>query len=74
MSTRMRSPLAGLFSPRLAIALVKIALIGTWNGRTFLDDDADLSDIAGFAPVEPLPAAPPGRSEDTSPAAHSVAA
>lgn len=71
----MGSPLSGRLAPGLVVALVKIALIGTWSGRTFLDDDADLSDIADFTPVESLPTAALDRSRDPAePAPNSVAA
>jgi hypothetical protein len=33
-------------------ALVKVAMIGTWRGRTFLDDNLELDDVAGFVPDE----------------------
>ncbi len=41
------------FRPGLVAAMVKIAMIGTWRGRTFLDDDLELDDIADFVPDEP---------------------
>jgi hypothetical protein len=34
----------------MVTALVKVALIGTSRGRTFLDDDREFDDIAGFVP------------------------
>jgi hypothetical protein len=34
-------------------ALVKVAMIGTWRGRTFLDDNLVLDDVADFVPEEP---------------------
>jgi len=43
----------GRFRPGLVTALVKVAMIGSWNGRTFLDDNLDLADVADFVPVEP---------------------
>jgi hypothetical protein len=43
----------GRFRPGLVTALVTVAMIGTWRGRTFLDDDLELDDVAGFVPDEP---------------------
>jgi hypothetical protein len=43
----------GRFRPGLVTALVKVAMIGTWRGRTFLDDDLELDDVADFVPDEP---------------------
>lgn len=75
----------GRFQPGLLTALVKVAMIGTWRGRTFLDDNLELDDVAGFVPDEPTvpvqmpmttmpgseqPVAPPAAA-DTG---HSVAA
>lgn len=37
----------------MVTALVKVAMIGTWRGRTFLDDDLELDDLADFVPDEP---------------------
>lgn len=80
MSTRVGIALPGRFSPRLVFALAKVALIGMWEGRTFLDDDADLSDVADFSAAEAhttAPTAPVAGSmsiSGDSAAAHSVAA
>jgi len=52
MSTRLGTSLHGRFRPRMVIALVKVAMIGTWRGHTFLDDDRDLSDVAEFSPTD----------------------
>jgi hypothetical protein len=41
------------FRPGLITALVKVAMIGTWRGRTFLDDNLELDDVVGFVPDEP---------------------
>jgi hypothetical protein len=74
----------GRFRPGLVPALVKVAMIGTWRGRTFLDDNRELDDVVGFVPEEPaeplrLPLG--GSSTGTSPVeqpavapGHSVAA
>lgn len=71
----MGSSLQSRFQPGLVFALAKIALIGIWNGRTFLDDDRDLSDVADFAPVEALPiAALDTPAEPAQQAPHSAAA
>lgn len=35
-------------------ALITVATIGTWRGRTFLDDNLELDDVAGFVPDEPM--------------------
>ena len=59
MSAQSDSSPRHRFHPRVVLALAKIALIGVWAGRTFLDDDADLSDVADLAPVEALPAVVP---------------
>lgn len=65
----------GRYQPGLVLALAKIALIGVWTGRTFLDDDRDLSDVADFAAVESLPPVATSRpAEPASVAPHSVAA
>lgn len=75
MSTRI-----GSFRPGTLAALVKVAMIGTWRGRTFLDDDRDLADIADFVPVEAatavrLPVVEPSTVEPpTADPGHSVAA
>jgi hypothetical protein len=74
----------GRFRPGLLTALIKVAMIGTWRGRTFLDDNLELNDVAGFVPDQPaepmrLPvgSAPPTTDAATQPApspGHSVAA
>jgi len=75
----------GRFRPGLVTALVKVAMIGSWNGRTFLDDNLDLADVADFVPVEPaasvrLPlvdqpvAEPPVIERPVADTGHSVAA
>ncbi len=43
----------GRFRPGLVAALVKVAMIGTWRGRTFLDDNRELDDVVDFVPDEP---------------------
>lgn len=43
---------SGGFRPGLVTALAKVALIGTWQGRTFLDDNLVLDDVADFVPDE----------------------
>lgn len=71
----MRGPHQGRFQPGLVLALAKIALIGVWSGRTFLDDDRDLSDVADFATVESLPLVTLSRPVEAAQSApHSVAA
>lgn len=75
MNTRI-----GSFRPGILPALVKVAMIGTWRGRTFLDDDRDLDDIEDFVPVETAPAVrlpvaePASAQPPTGDADHSVAA
>lgn len=74
------SPRIGSVRPGLLTALIKVALIGTWRGRTFLDDDRDLSDVADFEPAETAPAghlpvpAPALVEPPVADAGHSVAA
>ena len=46
------STYTGRFRPSLVTALIKVAMIGTWRGRTFLDDNLELDDVAGFVPDE----------------------
>lgn len=80
MSTSLGRNAQGHLRPGLVVALVKVALIGTWRGRTFLDDDADLSDIADFVPadepvcvtVTPAPASAPATlaAPDPAPTTH----
>jgi hypothetical protein len=37
-------------------ALVTVAMIGSWRGRTFLDDNMELDDVRDFVPAdEPSP-------------------
>ena len=68
------------FRPSLVTALVKVAMIGTWRGRTFLDDNLELDDVADFVPDEPpeplhLPvSASVVESEPVADSGHSVAA
>jgi hypothetical protein len=77
MSTRI-----GGFRPGVVTALLKVALIGSWNGRTFLDDNLVLDDVADFVPTETatpvrLPVAEAGAPVAPAPAVdagHSVAA
>jgi hypothetical protein len=70
----------GRFRPSLVTALVKVAMIGTWRGKTFLDDDLELGDVAGFVPdesAEPLHLPVGASVVDSQPVAddgHSVAA
>jgi hypothetical protein len=74
----------GGFRPGLLTALVKVAMIGTWRGRTFLDDNLELDDIAGFVPDEPVEvvqlgvgptlAEGPGAAQPMATPRHSVAA
>jgi hypothetical protein len=52
MTTRVGSFVGGHFHPRLVTALVTIAMIGTWRGRTFLDDDSGFDDVADFVPAD----------------------
>jgi len=40
------------FRPSLITALVKVAMIGTWRGRTFLDDNREYDDIADFVAAD----------------------
>ena len=77
MSTHTGGSRLGLIS-----ALVKVAMIGTWRGRTFLDDNLVLDDVAGFVPDGPtepvlLPVTTAAGSAPAEPAAdpgHSLAA
>ncbi len=64
----MGSLLRDRFQPSLVIALAKVALIGTWKGRTFLDDDSDLSDVAEFTPVDSIAPAALSHAADAAPA------
>lgn len=52
MTTRIGSFVGDHFHPRLVTALVKVAMIGTWKGRTFLDDNAGFDDISDFVAAE----------------------
>lgn len=75
MSTRIGSTETRRFRPGLLAALVKVAMISTWRGRTFLDDDLDLADVADFVPAEPTqPLILPRKAEPTNGTGHSVAA
>lgn len=50
-------------------------MISTWRGRTFLDDNLDLADVADFVPAEPAqPTVMLRPAEPTNGAGHSVAA
>jgi hypothetical protein len=77
MSTRVGRLTRELLRPRLVTALATVAWIGGWKGRSFLDDDLDLSDVADFVPAEaPSPSAETGARSvhaDSGPS-HSVAA
>jgi hypothetical protein len=74
----------GRFQPGLLTALIKVAMIGTWRGRTFLDDNLELDDVAGFVPdqtAEPMrlpggtaPTSTPAAAQPTASPGHSVAA
>jgi hypothetical protein len=74
MRTRVGGFALDYCRPGLLAALLKIAVIGTWRGRTFLDDDADLADVADFVPAETMPM--PAASPSAAPAggSHPVAA
>lgn len=75
MSTRLVSSLHDRLPARLVTALLKVAMIGWWQGRTFLDDDQDLSDVADFTPAEPAPPVAGSVADgDAGSAPHSVAA
>ncbi len=79
MSTRIGSFVDEHFRPGLVTALIKVAMIGAWKGRTFLDDDNDLADVADFVPTElapPVPLSAPAAAEAATveAPAHSVAA
>ncbi len=60
--------------PSLVMALVKVAMIGAWRGRTFLDDDREFDDLADNVPNPPatqLPVAPSAAGSTLEqPAAH----
>jgi hypothetical protein len=74
----------GSVRPGLLTALIKVAMIGTWRGRTFLDDNLELDDVAGFVPDQaaepmrlPVGSTPINTQAATQPTAspgHSVAA
>ena len=62
MSTHIGSFSTSISVPVSSTALVKVAMIGAWQGRTFLDDDNDLADVADFVPDELAPPSAAQRS------------
>jgi hypothetical protein len=55
MSTSIGRFARSHFRPGLVTALVQVAMIGSSRGRSFLDDDRELSDIADFVPTDEAP-------------------
>jgi hypothetical protein len=74
MRTRIGRLTGAYCRPGLVTALVKVAMIGTWKGRTFLDDDSEFVDIAGFVPAEASTTALPDSPAAEAGGSHPVAA
>jgi hypothetical protein len=74
MSTRIRR-FAHDFRPSTLAALIEVALIGSWDGPCFLDDDAEFADVEGFVAAEPAsPTSTVSTLEATGDGSHPVAA